>query len=200
MAIRFLCPLCGQPVEIDDPWAGKLVACPFCRKTVTAPAESTLALEAAVPTAAPFGPVAGGPAYPAAPYPADMPAVVESRNTAALVALVASVVSAASLLAAMIVMGINLSEVLGGDPTGMTQAEVNRTVQKYMMEQPTPPVWMVVVMLLMLLSAAGWLTAVICGVMGLGRRRRRGLAVAALSIAGAQTVLACFSTVISLTR
>ncbi|MCH8913676.1 MAG: hypothetical protein IIA33_08935 [Planctomycetes bacterium] len=42
MAIQFNCPGCRQPVEVDDEWAGEHVACPFCQRVVTAPAESTI--------------------------------------------------------------------------------------------------------------------------------------------------------------
>ncbi len=42
MAIQFNCPGCQQPVEVDDEWAGEHVACPFCQRVVTAPAESTI--------------------------------------------------------------------------------------------------------------------------------------------------------------
>ena len=41
MAIRFACPACQQPLEIDDGWAGQSVACPYCRRVVTAPQSST---------------------------------------------------------------------------------------------------------------------------------------------------------------
>jgi hypothetical protein len=41
MAIRFSCPACQQPLEIDDNWAGQSVACPYCRRVVNAPQAST---------------------------------------------------------------------------------------------------------------------------------------------------------------
>jgi len=40
MAIRFACPSCQQPIEVDDNWGGQSVACPYCRHVVTAPRES----------------------------------------------------------------------------------------------------------------------------------------------------------------
>ena len=42
MAIQFNCPGCRQPVEVDDEWAGEHVSCPFCKRVVTVPAESTI--------------------------------------------------------------------------------------------------------------------------------------------------------------
>lgn len=50
MAIRFACPGCQQPIEVDDEWASQQVGCPYCRKVVSAPTESTLQMNA-VPTA-----------------------------------------------------------------------------------------------------------------------------------------------------
>lgn len=41
MAIRFTCPSCSQPIEIDDQWAGQSVGCPYCKKVVNAPPAST---------------------------------------------------------------------------------------------------------------------------------------------------------------
>src|SRR3990172_4295660 len=55
MAIRFQCGACSQPIEVDDEWASKAVACPYCRKTVTAPSESTLGDLTRIPMASPLG-------------------------------------------------------------------------------------------------------------------------------------------------
>jgi hypothetical protein len=41
MAIRFSCPSCQQPIEVDDDWGGQSVACPYCRRVVSAPAQSS---------------------------------------------------------------------------------------------------------------------------------------------------------------
>jgi hypothetical protein len=40
MPIRFYCPECKKPLEIDDIDAGKLVVCFYCNKNVTAPETS----------------------------------------------------------------------------------------------------------------------------------------------------------------
>lgn len=42
MAIQFTCPGCSQPIEIDELHAGQAVGCPYCKRVVTAPKESTL--------------------------------------------------------------------------------------------------------------------------------------------------------------
>jgi hypothetical protein len=40
MAIRFQCPACSQPIEVDDADANHQVVCFYCRAVVTAPAVS----------------------------------------------------------------------------------------------------------------------------------------------------------------
>jgi hypothetical protein len=50
MAIQFQCPGCSQPIEVDDVYAGQTAACPYCRRVVNVPNESTL--EQSPPTAA----------------------------------------------------------------------------------------------------------------------------------------------------
>ena len=54
MAIRFACPSCQQPIEVDDQWGGQAVACPYCRRAVTAPTISTW-LPGPIPQAKPTG-------------------------------------------------------------------------------------------------------------------------------------------------
>ena len=64
MAIQFQCPGCLQPIEVDDPYAGQTAACPYCRRVVTVPQQSTL--QAPAVTARPT-PAAAGAAPAAAP-------------------------------------------------------------------------------------------------------------------------------------
>jgi hypothetical protein len=42
MAIQFHCPGCSQPIEVDDVHAGQAAACPYCRRVVSVPTESSL--------------------------------------------------------------------------------------------------------------------------------------------------------------
>lgn len=50
MAIQFYCSGCGQAIEVDDEYAKRLIACPFCHATVEAPAASALIRPQAVPS------------------------------------------------------------------------------------------------------------------------------------------------------
>lgn len=47
MPIQFRCPGCSQPIEVDDPFAGKSAQCPYCRRVITVP--ETTSLDAAAP-------------------------------------------------------------------------------------------------------------------------------------------------------
>lgn len=41
MPIQFLCPGCGQPIEVDDEHAGKAATCPYCQRVASVPMETT---------------------------------------------------------------------------------------------------------------------------------------------------------------
>lgn len=65
MPIRFSCPACHQPLEVDDAWGGESVACPYCKRVITAPQNSTWpaqrVLQASPATAATAQPGEAGP-------------------------------------------------------------------------------------------------------------------------------------------
>jgi hypothetical protein len=42
MAIRFYCPACTRPIEVDDEWVSRRVTCPYCRRVISAPSESLI--------------------------------------------------------------------------------------------------------------------------------------------------------------
>jgi len=93
MAIQFHCPGCSQPIEVDDVYAGQTAACPYCRRVVSVPLESTLGGEATAPARPAVGcwPGTGGtpaapPPPPGAPLPgeADLVATDRTRTARAL--------------------------------------------------------------------------------------------------------------------
>jgi hypothetical protein len=67
MAIQFLCSACGQPVEVDDDMANLTVTCPYCRKVVTTPTQSTLTARPDAPAVGPLPPGAMPLPQPFAP-------------------------------------------------------------------------------------------------------------------------------------
>ncbi len=73
MAIRFACPSCQQPIEVDDPLGGQSVACPYCRNVVTAPPTSVWS-QGEIPLASPVSPAFAPPLPPAGSAPAPAPA------------------------------------------------------------------------------------------------------------------------------
>ncbi len=64
MSIQFECPSCSQPIEVDNEHAGQTAACPYCRKVVSIPTETTLAPQAST-AARPMGPALSTEAAPA---------------------------------------------------------------------------------------------------------------------------------------
>lgn len=57
MAIQFICVGCSQPIEVDDEFAGRSAACPYCRHVVTVPSSSTFHPDHPIPAR----PLAGRP-------------------------------------------------------------------------------------------------------------------------------------------
>ncbi|MDX2197536.1 MAG: hypothetical protein SF069_01035 [Phycisphaerae bacterium] len=80
MAIRFRCGQCSQPIEVDDPLAGKLARCPYCTAVVNVPTTSTLA-EEPIATARPLPPLpAGGSSSPGNSSPGYSPPPLPSGD------------------------------------------------------------------------------------------------------------------------
>ena len=109
MAIRFRCGACAQPIEVDDEWASRTVACPYCRKTVTAPAESTLEDLSEVPTASPLQAASPSPPSPQ-PIRHGEPLHAPRTNKLAQVALILAAGSLILLFVYIIIMSQHLLE------------------------------------------------------------------------------------------
>ncbi len=196
MSIRFSCPSCSQPIEIDDEWASKLVACPFCRNTITAPAESTLAVDEAVPVADALSVpevVVGQPSL--APASLPYPAADGRRNTLAIVSFVASIGAFVVYFAANALFLFHAEEMFGGLPVGMDATQTSEALLRYIEAQGGPPTWLLGFMLLLLVAGLSWLTAVVCGGIALTRREHRGFAIAGLGISGFMMLMICLSSV-----
>ena len=201
MAIRFQCPACSEPIEVDDEWSRQVVRCPYCQRTVTAPAESTLPANELIPVATP---IAGrrefqapadsvGPAGAVPPYPPQ-----PQTNRAAATALIL----AFTLIGMMLLCGQTFSrhgvevqeyaryleEARAAGTPAMTAA------LKYVETQGGQmPRWMVTLSILGMVSLAAWIGSIVFGIMGLFRTVRRGMAIAALSITGLLTTLFCLA-------
>ncbi|RJP40604.1 MAG: hypothetical protein C4547_02565 [Phycisphaerales bacterium] len=210
MAIRFSCPGCKQPLEVDDEWAGKLVACPFCRNTVTAPEESTLTADSDVPMATPLardglghtyaGALAaehgatenewtGGGQHRLPPLPRTIGA--DAPNALATIALVSIILAMGCTIGVKVLMAVHMEEILGVAPDqDITVQEAMRRSQEYFSTFP-PPGWVIGVFLLMGAAGLCWLVAVIVGCIALSRPGRRTRAIVALSGCGLVPIVMC---------
>ena len=190
MAIRFLCSGCSQPIEVDDEWALRPVACPYCRQTVTAPGESTLRDLSEIPTAAPLAPQAGDSAQPSAqPYSRKAPDA--HPNQIAIVALVLALLVVAFLSFYLSVLRAHRLEMETFYRPDMTLNEQVQALSDYMDSQGQFPAWVMALSVLPLCAGLSWIGAIVCGIVAVRRPQRRRLAIAALLIAGFAPVLLC---------
>ncbi len=193
MAIQFQCGFCKQPIEIDDEFASGAVGCPYCKKTVTAPAHSTLDSIPHIPMASAATGVAPNPTT--GPYPPAMTPPM-SRNTVAIVAFAL----ACAMLAAMFATGAviathanemrELADIMQGTGTDF-KSQLDAMNSFLSSREGVPPTWLIAFSILQLLTWMFWLAALVCGLIGIRRIARRRFAIAALSICGGYLVLLC---------
>ena len=194
MPVRFQCPSCTQPIEVDDPWAGKLVGCPYCRSTVTAPQQSTLSEPDIVPTAAPLR-----PPMPAAadPHGAVLAYAPEGNRFAFIAALLCGLVLLLILLSLAIQSAhyMELEELQKElSKAGSDFAAQFEAAQRFMRQQQRDGVgWLITLGIVEMMTLAGVLTALIFGLLGLTRPARRGLTVFAITVSSAILLLSCVS-------
>jgi hypothetical protein len=207
MAIRFQCPACTEPIEIDDHWARQVVRCPYCQRTVTAPAESTLpesdripigkALRRTIGEGFDDEPRAAGIAIPIPPVYAAVP-----TNRVATAAFILACTMIGLLGMAALVMSRHALEVQemqeqmekarAAGTSGMT------AMMQYLQKQGgAAPGWLITVGLIEMGVMAAWTATVILGVIGVLRPYRRAFAVAALVISGFVCFLLCFGALTS---
>ena len=183
MSIQFLCPACSQPIEVDDQWSARPVACPFCRKTVTAPAASTFEPEDVAPRASPI----------ASPSPPILGAgTVDAVRQASgnPVALWAAGLAAASLvfnLAFRLTVVPRMFELAGPDATPQ---EVQQAVMDQMSGGAVPG-WLAAGSLILMAGGALWVAGLVCGIISVAKPGRRGLAVGSLALCGVTLVTCC---------
>jgi hypothetical protein len=191
MAIRFQCSACSQPIEVDDEWASRAVACPYCRKTITAPAESTLGNLSEIPTATPLTSPAEQPAPPAA-QPPFQPAGEPHPNRIAVVALVLALAAMALVIMYLQVLASHQAEIESFYKPGMSFGDQMEAFSEYLQsQQGSIPAWVIALSLLPITAGLCWIAAVVCAIIAVRHPQRRGLAVAALLIVGGVPLLLC---------
>ena len=197
MAIRFQCASCKQPIEIDDAWASRAVLCPFCRTTVGAPQSSTLTDLADVPSASPVG----GSIANAGTHLAGRAGRSGQGNAVAVVAFVLVWVA---ILFGVLGMALAASHSLEMQEFAQrieTANEQSKPSTQAMMEYLNEhggvyPTWLMACSIAVMAAGGSLLAAMVCAVIGLFRRARRGFAVAALCIGSALVGLVVVVTLI----
>ncbi len=193
MAIRFQCGACSQPIEVDDEWAQKLVVCPYCRKTVTAPMESMLPDPAEMPTATRLESpeVAVADFRPVEPDRPPLPTSNVLGKVAFGLACTTFVVACASWTIAFTHRD-ELQPALQAqmDRTPGEQFQAGQELAATLASGPAAEAWMAM-SLLAQCAALIWVAALVCGLISVCRPVRRGWAVAALVITGIIPVLFC---------
>lgn len=186
MAIRFQCPSCAQPIEVDDVWASKPVICPYCSQTVTAPSASTFPSLGDIPTAstlsgAPVSSRGGG--VPSPP-----------TNLLAVIAFVFILGSVALLLSTELILRPHIPELqplIEAAQKAESLEAMIRVQNEFYRKQGGVPPWLTAAVVMMFGGSVAWISAVVCGLIALRRATRRKLAVAALLIAGVMPVVLC---------
>lgn len=192
MAIRFRCVSCSEPIEVDDEWSTRLVACPYCRRTMTAPAESLLADFADIPVARPLPDAT--PQAPPATHGYPSPDTHAERNTPAVAALILSGVAILFFMSAAAVLGAHAEQLAEfrkamEEGTGMMKA-VNKLLEE---NQGMMPGWMLAVGMLEFAAFGALIASVVFGILGLRRPWRRGFAVTGLVVSGGFLIFFCFN-------
>lgn len=182
MAVQFQCPACDQPIETEDEWAGKPVACPYCRKTVTAPEASTFLQPSGPPVATPLDVPAESTAAAWSP-----PAAQASANTMAVWAMVLACGAVVLFLAYNVLAAKWLLDLVGPNAT---PEEAQRVLMEQIQAGNMPP-WVIAAVFLMLAVFGLWTAGLICGISALRKPTRRGLAVGSLAVCGVLLLLLC---------
>ncbi len=182
--IRFQCQSCSQPIEVDEEWAGKAVACPYCKATVTAPAQSTLMDLDQIHTASPVA-TATDPLAQATPD--QVIPVVQSRNTVAVVALSLSILLIALFIAGAIIITPHQMEMehfqemyQESDKSTNSQMQIIKDFSDQY--GGSLPGWFMIIAMIEVASIPIFIAAVVCGIIGVRRRYRKNLAVISLAI------------------
>jgi hypothetical protein len=179
MAIQFLCSACGQPVEVDDDMANLTVTCPYCRKVVTTPTQSTLT---ARPDATAVGPLPPG----IGPVPQPFAPVLTPPPRRSVLGWVALACSAGCILASMYAAVTAYSLVKDLDPKTLQTPDGQKIIQERL--QGRRDVQIAGTLGPCVFPLAGMVCAIIALAIG---ARPRWPAITALCLLGAMILVSC---------
>jgi hypothetical protein len=200
MAIQFPCPSCSQPIEVDDEWAAKPVACPYCSKTVTAPESSTIDT-GAPPLASPAHAVQGQPEVgPRGMYgPATSPSAFaqtlqpsQDSNAYAPWALGLSFAAAVLYFGLSFFVAAKIVTLVGPGASAeeAQKAMVERVQAGYL------PGWLIATVIGFILTLLVWVAAIVLCILAVRRPARRGLTIAGFVICATIPVYICLNLIV----
>lgn len=207
MAIQFACPECRQAIEIDDEWGGQTVSCPYCRRVVRAPTESTLEMTSPVPPDVPsarlvpvppvsmpasserVGTIAPPPPAGYMPGATGAPAIVLQPNTPGRISLILSILAIVACIVAFVRIAPDLASVWDSVPQDTRPEQQMREVQdRFQQRMRDDMAFATRVGVGVILFCGSLVTAVlglVLGVIGLYRiGARRGTAIAGTVVSG----------------
>lgn len=194
MAIRFLCSNCQKPIEIDDEWASKSVACPFCRTTVSAPEATTWTETQHVPVASPAGALAPptGEAASEGTGHTERP----SSNRLAVVAFALSCCTLGMLAAHVVFQHMHAEEFAAfSEELQRLMAETSSITDAVMAytraHGNSMPSWLIVLNLLGMTMMASCAASLVCGLIAVRRPSGRRLALTSLALSGLVPIVVC---------
>lgn len=198
MAIRFQCAACSQPIEVDDEWALRAVACPYCRKTITAPSESTLDDLARIPMASPLF-AGGGAVALSTPAAGSFAPANANANPLAVAAFILAAATVLLLLSGAMIAASHaldleqLQKEIQPRP-GMDSGSQFQAIMEYFNAHGGQiPGWLIALGVLQMSAMAACAAAIVCGLLALRRKARRPLAVIALVSCGCVVLFFCVS-------
>jgi len=198
VAIRFQCGACSQPIEVDDEWAQKAVACPYCRKTITAPSESTLGDLSRIPMASPLLVTGNAVALPT-PAPSSYALPNSKANPLAVAAFILAAAMVILLLSGAMIVASHALELeqlqkdLQPQPGADSGSQFRAIMEYFDAHGGQFPGWLVAVGVLQISAMAACAAAIVCGLLALRRTPRRALAVVALVSCGCVVLLFCLN-------
>jgi hypothetical protein len=182
MPIRFPCPGCNQPLEVDNEWGGQTVACPYCRRVITAPTSSAWPTSPIPLATAVQQPPAGF--APPPPPPGFSVSPRQSTSSRAVLAFVlASVGAGISVIAFMWFAVVFWSTVVQKTGMAATPAEMQEVAEQLASrgQIPRPPL----LVGLLMTGAITSLTGLVLGARSMAQRESgKGLAITACILGG----------------
>jgi hypothetical protein len=202
MAIQFQCPSCNQPIEVDDEWATKPVACPYCSKTVTAPESSTIGGGPPPPVALPADVLRGQPdvgargMYGPAPSPSAFAQTVQPEpagsNAYAPWALALSCAAAVLYFGLSFFVAAKVTTLAG---PGATVEEAQKAMVERIQGGDLPG-WLAVAAAGFILTLLVWLVALVLCILAVRRPARRGLTIVGFVVCAIIPAFICLNVIV----